>query len=111
MLVEHTKPQSRTIGELHVLPGMNQVSDELWDKLSKSGKWAKPIKGLITDGVLIVLDPRKKLTVALVEKTYNVALLNEWSETAKGPLLGAIRKQIDVMESRPEGAEDDMKGL
>lgn len=110
MLVEHTKPQSRTLGDIHLLPGFNKIEDTVWDELVKSKKWCKPIKGLIADGIIKVDDVRKKITIAIVEKTYDVGLLNEWLGKAKGPLKGAITKQIDLMEARPEGAKDDSLG-
>ena len=84
MLVEHTKAQSRSIGEIYLLPGFNKIDDKKWDELVKSPKWGKPVKGLIESGIIKVDDVRKKITIAMVEKTYNVDLLNEWYEKAKG---------------------------
>jgi len=78
--------------------GVNKFEDKVWDELSKSKDWAKPIKGLIADKVLVVIDHRKKVTIDLVNKTYNVDLLNEWLVGAKGPLKGAISKQLDALD-------------
>jgi hypothetical protein len=110
MLIEHTKPQSRTIGDIHLIPGFKKIEDKKWDDLIKNPKWTRPVKGLIAEGIIKVDDVRKKITIAMVEKTFNVDLLNEWLVKAKGPLKGAITKQIDVMESRPEDSEDDSLG-
>ena len=98
MLIENTKSQTRTIGELLLIPGVNKVTDSKWDEMVASKKWSKPIKGLIEDGILEVKDARQKLTIALVNKTYDVEVLREWQETAKGTILGAIRKQLEALE-------------
>jgi len=99
MLIEHTKPCSRFIGSLHLIPGINKVDDKRWDEMTKKGSiWSDPIKDLIALEVLKVSDPRTRPTVALVEKTYDVDLLEEWLVEAKGPLKGALKKQIKAME-------------
>lgn len=101
MLVEHTNPCARSIGNLYLIPGFNLVDDKRWDHLmSKDSKWAKPITGLIKEGILKIEDARKKLTIAMVEKTYDVTLLESWEADAgnKGPLRGAIKKQLKAME-------------
>lgn len=71
---------------------------DVWDEMCKSGKWKKPIAGLVKDGKLVVHDPRAKVTIAMVEKTYDVKVLNEWRETAKGALKGAITKQLEALD-------------
>jgi len=111
MLVEHTRPQSRFIGDIHLIPGFNKIPDADWDAVANSPKWARPIKGLIEEGIIKVDDARKKITIAMVEKTYNVDLLNEWYEKAKGPLKGAITKQIAIMEARPKDKDEDDENL
>jgi len=101
MLVEHTTPCARSIGNLYLIPGFNLVDDKRWDHLTAKGsKWAKPIAGLIKEGILKIEDARKKLTIAMVEKTYDVTLLESWEADAsnKGPLRGAIKKQLKAME-------------
>lgn len=111
MLIEHTEPKSRTLGPIHLIPGFNKVDDKEWDALVNSAKWGKPIKGLISDGIIKVDDVRKKITIDMVKKTFNVDLLNGWLEKAKGPLKGAITKQIELMLERPEGADNDEDNL
>ncbi len=102
MFVEHVNPNTRSVGGINLLPGINRIPDKQWDELAKSQKWAKPIKGLIEDGIIIVKDAREKITVALVNKTFDPELLDEWMETAKGPLLGAIRKQLEALKIEEE---------
>jgi hypothetical protein len=101
MLIDHTEARSRTIGSINLIPGINKIDDKRWDNLtSKGSKWAKPIMGLIESGILKVEDARKKLTIAMVEKTYDVPLLEDWKADPahKGPLRGAITKQLKAME-------------
>lgn len=96
MLVEHTNPCSLGIGNLYLIPGWNQIDDARWDALVTSKKWGKAIKGYIKEEVINLKDNREKLTIAIVEKTFDPNLLSSWSadEKNKGPLRGAIRKQI-----------------
>lgn len=100
MLVEHTAPCARTLGGLVLIPGINKIDDKRWDHIAKSKMWSGPIKGLIADGILKVEDARNKLTIAMVEKTYDVALLEEWAADPahKGPLRGALKKQLKSLE-------------
>jgi len=97
MLIEHTKPCSRFIGPVHLIPGFNDVDTKLWDEMAKSKKWGSAIKNLETTGIIVVKDPREKPTISIVEKTYDINLLEEWLTEAKGPLKGAIKKQIKAM--------------
>jgi len=111
MLIEHTRPQSRTIGAIELIPGYNKIDDKVWDAVANSPKWKKPIAGLVKDGIIKLDDVRKKITIAMVEKTYKVELLEEWLVKAKGPLKGAITKQIELIEARPEAADKDEDNL
>jgi hypothetical protein len=99
MLVENTQPCARSIGTLILIPGFNQIDDARWDGVLAS-KFGKPIKGLLKDGILKTQDAREKLTIATVEKTYEPNLLNQWLADAshKGPLRGALRKQLQAIE-------------
>lgn len=99
MLVENTQPCARSIGTLILIPGFNQIDDSRWDGVMAS-KFGRPVKGLLKDGILKVMDARDKLTIATVEKTYEPNLLNEWlADTShKGPLRGALRKQLQAIE-------------
>ncbi len=98
MLIEFTEARSLSIGSLYLIPGINKVEDDVWDNLTKSAQWKNPIKGLIASGRLVVVDSREKVTQELVAKTYDVNLLEEWNEKAKGPLKGAIKKQLKALE-------------
>lgn len=98
MLVENKEAKARSIGKIYLLPGINDVNDLKW-KRHAEGKWKGPIAGLIEDEVIVVHDVTKKLTVEIVKKTYDRALLEEWAlePKNKGPLRGAINKQLKLM--------------
>jgi len=96
MLVENIRMAPRSIGDLILIPGYNQVSDVRWDTISTSDKWKKAVDALIESGQIVVSDTRKKLTIAVVQKTYDEDLLKSWEEDSahKGPLKGAIKEQL-----------------
>ena len=99
MLIENMEPRARSIGSIYLMPGINHVDDKKWDHVMKSG-FEKPVKGLINDRILTVTDNREKLTIEMVKKTYDPILLEEWAADPKnkGPLRGAIRKQIKDLD-------------
>ena len=99
MLVENTQPCARSIGSLILIPGFNQIDDARWEGLM-STRFGGPVKGLLESGILKCQDAKAKLTIAVVERTYEPNLLNEWlADTShKGPLRGALRKQLQAIE-------------
>jgi len=105
MLVENTQPNTRAIGKVYLGPGLNEVEKSVWDALKSAG-YAGPIKELERDGIIKVHAPDTKITIAMAEKTYDVAALRGWLEDAKGPLKGAIKKQLDIIT---EGTEEKVE--
>lgn len=93
MFVENTQPNTRSVGSVVLGPGMNKVDPKEWEKARHS----YVVDPLIDEGVLKIHGGREKITVALVEKTYDVPTLENMLEDAKGPLKGAIRKQIKLI--------------
>jgi len=104
MLVENHQPNSRSIGNIFLIPGVNKLDKKNWDKQVKAG-YKKAVDGLIQDGILSIRD-ESKVTVSLVAKTYDVTILEEWLTNAKGPLKGAIKKQIDLMTTEEKTEKD-----
>ncbi len=100
MLVEHTNPCSLGIGKLHLIPGWQTVDNARWDAVVSSKQWGKAVKGYIAEKVINIKDEREKLTVAIVEKTFDLDLLTTWKADSgnKGPLKHAIKKQLQAME-------------
>lgn len=103
MLVENTQPNTRAIGKVYLGPGITDVETKTWEGLKSQG-FDGPIKELIRDGVIKVHAADTKVTIAMVEKTYEVPTLRGWLQEAKGPLKGAIKKQIATItdDSGPE---------
>ncbi len=95
MLVDYNEPNSRTIGSLTLTPGVNQVDKDKWDGLLAAG-YKKSVDALIDEGVITIIED-SRVNVALVKKTYDLKILEQWLDEAKGPLKGAIKKQIEVM--------------
>lgn len=96
MLIENTRPCHVSFRQLHLQPGCNSVNEKAWEGLSKIG-YEKAIKGMVEEGHLVIHD-NEKPSIALVAKTYDIPLLEEWLTTAKGPLKGAIKKQLAIFQ-------------
>ena len=108
MLVKNNFERTKAIGDLYLIPGVNRVDSKKWDSLMK-GSFGGPIAGLIEDGELEVVeggassnDDSVKLSIKLISETYDLDLLNEWIDGAKGRLKGAIAKQIEKLELETE---------
>ncbi len=100
-LVENTQPNTRAIGTLYLAPGINEVDQKLWEGL-KAKTYKTGIQKLLDREILKIRGGTEKLTVALVEKTYDVKTLESMLDSARGPLKGAIRKQIKMItETEP----------
>ena len=98
MLVENHQPCSRSIGSILLMPGVNRLDKKAWD-LAMKGGYKKSVDGLVDDGTLSMVDDGK-VTVALVSKTYDMEILEDWLVDAKGPVKGAIKKQIKELEPK-----------
>jgi hypothetical protein len=106
MLIKNTFERNKAIGDLYLIPGVNQVDEKRWANLLK-GKFGKPIRGLLEDGELEILNDGSddgKITIKMIKETYDIDLLNEWLDDAKGRIKGAINKQIEMLE---EGIEKE----
>jgi hypothetical protein len=102
VLVENTQPCHRAVGDIYLAPGCNKVDAKKWDHLLENG-YKKPVAGLIDEGILIMHEGSKP-TIALVSSTYDVDLLEDWLSDAKGPLKGAIKKQLSKLTISDEKA-------
>jgi len=120
MLVEYVKPNVLTLpvtgkkGEMlknvQLAPGINQVAKKDWDICKNLPK----IKRLVADGKIKVCvnsddsenefainKVQVKEAVAVVKKTLNIVLLEEWllSET-RPSLVKAIKEQITLIQTK-----------
>jgi len=103
MFIENTQPNTRAIMGLYLGPGVNEVAEMRWEQIKAAG-YEDSINKLINAGVLNVMGAAAKVTIALVEKTYKIEVLEKWLGDARGPLKGAIKKQIGLV--KVEKSED-----
>lgn len=96
MLVENHQPCSRSIGGILLIPGINRLDKKDWDLQLNRG-YKKSVEGLFDDGILSMIEDGK-ITVALVGKTLDPEILEDWLSDAKGPVKGAIKKQLKLLE-------------
>lgn len=88
---------------LYLGPGVNEVAEMRWEQIKSAG-YEDSINKLVDAGVIKIMGAAAKVTVALVEKTYKIEILEKWLGDARGPLKGAIRKQIGLV--KVEGPDD-----
>jgi hypothetical protein len=98
MLVEYSEPRSLAIGKLYLIPGVNKIDDKVWEGVATDKKWKRPVEGMIKEGTLKLIDGRQRVSAELVAKTFDLDLLEEWLQKAKGPIKVKIKKQIKALE-------------
>lgn len=106
MLYEYTQPNIHIVGDIRFVPGMNDVKDSQIKALTPSSK--KYFKGLIETGYIVPHKTKAAITVKKVRETADLDLLRTWETDAslKGPIKGAVRKQIAEIESIAVKAEE-----
>lgn len=107
MFVENTQSNIRAIGGLYLGPGVNEVAEMRWERLKATG-YETGINKLVDSGVLKVMGTAAKVTIALVEKTYKKEILEKWLTSARGPLKGAIKKQIELVKVEKTDEADEV---
>jgi hypothetical protein len=95
LLVENTEPCVRTVDNIILIPGINRVDEESWERVQPL--FGKPIDELVEQGVFKIQEAEKP-SVAIIKKTYSVKLLQEWLEDAgRGPQRKALLEQLKLM--------------
>ena len=97
LLIEWNRPCSMGIGSLKLHPGINEVHKAKWESAISLG-YERAVKVYQDNGDIVVHNSDKP-TIAIVNKTYNMEILEDWLVEAKGPLKGAIKQQIKLMNS------------
>jgi len=92
MLVENTQSNHRQIGSIYLGPGVSQVDKKTWDEQMVKG-YKRSVDRLVDAGILSIKEDGK-VTIAVAANTYDIPTLRAWLVDAKGPLKGAIKKQI-----------------
>ena len=95
MLIKNTLPNVRQVGKIYLKPGFNDIDNGVWESQLKAG-YRRSVQNLCDTGILEI-EEESKVNIAIVKDTYDVHLLKSWLETAKGPLKGAIKKQLDLI--------------
>jgi hypothetical protein len=100
-LVENLQPNSRSIGPIILSPGHNKIDPKLWETTMLRG-FKDVVEKLADDKIIRISGEKQKLTVAIVEKTYDVPTLKSMLEEARGPLKGAVKKQLKMITESEE---------
>ena len=99
MLVKYTQANIFGIGKVTLKPGVNEVSPKAVKDFNARHKatW----KRLLEEGIIEKVESKSSVTVKMVKETSDLALLREWEQDSalKGPVKGAVRKQIADIES------------
>ena len=95
MFIENTQPNTRGVGEYMLHGGLNKVDKKKFESHIKANHLKVPFEQLVEAGVFVVIGDEPKLTKAMIEKTYDLALLDEYEgyKGLNGVLKGAIKKQ------------------
>jgi len=89
------------------MPGTNDIPDVKWLGAADGYKHKRGILGSIENGDISIVhdavregeEPTEvKITIRLVQETYDSRILEDWLPEAKGRLKGAIKDQIAKMK-------------
>ena len=99
MLVKYTRTNIHFIGKVILKPGINEVSPKAVKDFNDHHKAAW--KEMLAQGVIEKVQSKSAVTVKMVKETSDLSLLKEWETDSalKGPVKGAVRKQIAEIES------------
>lgn len=102
MLVVNNIPANVTLNmDIHLMPGTNDVPNKVWDRYRSDKRFHRSFKSKVERGIISLIDKDmtrengERVTMKMVQQTYDVRILEDWLETSKGRLKGEIRKQIE----------------
>lgn len=105
MFIQNHRPRNITLCmDIHLMPGLNDIPDKKWKSYRDDKRWERSFKGRLERGDISLVDEEitrespEKVTIKMVNETFDSRILEDWLATAKGPLKGAIRKQIEKMK-------------
>jgi len=103
MLIENLRSSAIYCCGRLLYPGINSLSEEEKKSFQAGGYWENFTE--LAERGYIRMETTEKPTVQLVEKTYDVSLLESWLDDApRGAVRKAIEKQIAMMNEKPEGS-------
>ena len=99
MIFEYARTNITFVGEVTLMPGMNEVTAAAIKRFTKTEKMAWD--RYLEEGDLRQIKSKSNVTVKMVKQTSDLEVLKKWETDAaiKGPVKGAIRKQIAEIES------------
>ena len=99
MIFEYTRTNITFVGSVVLMPGMNEVTAAAIKRFTKTEKMAWD--RYLEEGDLREVKSKSNVTVKMVKQTSDLEVLKKWETDAaiKGPVKGAIRKQIAEIES------------
>lgn len=99
MIFEYARTNITFVGEVTLMPGMNEVTAAAIKRFTKTEKMAWD--RYLEEGDLREIKSKSNVTVKMVKQTSDLEVLKKWETDAaiKGPVKGAIRKQIAEIES------------
>ena len=106
MIVTNNIPANVTLHtDIHLMPGTNDIDDRIWEKYRADKRFHRAYNAKVSEGTITVLEDVKrtnteKVTIKLVQETFDTRILKSWYDSTKsGRLKGAIKKQIERMET------------
>ncbi len=100
MFIENTRPNSVQVGSMIFHGGLTKVDKKSFEAMLKQKRVKKPFEEMVALGLFNVIGGEPKLTKAMVEKTFDLKLLEEYLTypSATGVIKGAIKKQMELLE-------------
>jgi len=100
MFVENTKPNTVVVGKYIFHGGLTEVNKKEFDAHLKSHALKKSFDEMVELELLKVIGGEPKLTKAMVEKTYDMELLEKFKARSDNSSVvkGAIKKQMDLLD-------------
>ena len=111
MLVQYTQENIHGIGKVVLKPGLNEVPNATIKAFTEGEK--KVWNRRKAQGLIVEVKNKTAVTVKMVKETSDLALLKTWETDAdlKGPVKGAVRKQILAIESIVDEVTDEKEVL
>ena len=111
MLVQYTQENIHGIGKVVLKPGLNDIPNSTIKAFTAGEK--KVWDRRKSEGLIVEVKTKSAVTVKMVKETSDLALLKTWEidTDLKGPVKGAIRKQILAIESIVDEVTDEKEVL
>lgn len=120
-VIGYPAPDALTDASIPILPGVNEVAEDLYDHLKKNSSFMTNVKGghfvLVSETAEVENEDadntleamRATDAVALIEETENTELLREWKKTAhRSTVVKALDKKLkEIEDERKRQAKEE----